>query len=160
MLLGISEFLAQACDFVVAHCAEIGITISIPLIIFYICKTIYTSVKNKKAIKNAVTEGTKAIKEEISEFKTSLNERLSTFEANMESKFDAKFVELKEKRKELYNNIYAGIDKIEEKAQETLEKVQEEITEIAQDIVEEVEPIQEVVAELKEETISAEDILR
>lgn len=169
MILALSETLSHICDWIVEHCAELGITISIPVLAIGVIKLISFLVKNKLTIKKAVlgcvkatNDGVEDLKKTILEFKKDLDTRIADLERNTENKIDGKFEELKEKRKEIYNNIMAGIDKIETETQDIVQELNEDVQDIVEETVEEIKDIPEVqeIAKEVKKAISTDDILR
>lgn len=169
MLLTVSDTLSQFGDWISQHFAHLGLTISIPVVIGFICKFIVTFIQNKKAIKSAVIGATNTLKNginelrgEIENFKNETKNVLADFEQKMGEKIDYKFDNLKEKRKELYNNIMSGVDHIADKSDEILDKAEEQITVAEEVIVEQIDKIpDEIPVEAPvENLVSAEDIMR
>ena len=161
MLLSVSESLTQFGDWIGQHFAELGALISMPVLIGFICKIIFTVIKNKQIIKgatlsaiNTFKDGIKELRQEIAVFGENFDKRMSEFDAKLDSKFD----NLRQKRKELYNQIMETSDKIEMETQEVLQQVEEKIEEVEKDTIEELEKLPESVVE--ETTVDADDILR
>ena len=164
MLLNLSDILAKCADWFSVHFAEVSVAFTVPAIIWFLLKLLLSFIKNKQAIKSAVLDSVKtlnngiaALKDEINIFKEEVKTQLSDFETKTESKIDGKFDELRERRKEIYNNIMAGIDKIENKTIQVVEKTEEEFKKTTEEIVEKIEEVPEPIIE---PTISEEDILR
>lgn len=169
MLLTVSGTLSQFGDWISQHFAELGITISIPVLVGFICKLIIAFVRNKKAIKSAVVSATNTLKNgitdlraEIENFKQETKTALIDFEQKMAEKIDYKFDNLKEKRKELYNSLMNGVDQIAEKGDEILDITEEKIEEISQKVIEQVDELPEIPAEPEEPVVlvNAEDVMR
>lgn len=165
MILNLSNTLAQVGDWIAVHFAELGGAISIPVVVWFLAKLVLSFVKNKQAIKSAVLQsvntlnnGINVLKGEISAFKEEIKTQISDLESNFESKIDGKFEDLRERRKEIYNNIMAGVDKLETKTNEVIEKAEEKVEEI-KEVVEQVEKIPEIIENNKTE-LSVDDILR
>lgn len=166
MLLTVSETLTNAWDWIVVHCAELGITISIPILVGIIGKILLSVVKNKITIKTSVLNVVNTTKQQIGElkelikdFRFQTEEQLNKFEQKVDEKIDHKFEDLKQKRIELYNNIMSGVDKIEQETTETLEVVEEQLVEVEK-VVEEVDKIADEVIQEVDDAISADDIMR
>ena len=159
MLLSLSETLAQAGDWIAVHFAELGGVISIPVVVWFIAKLVLSLVSKRQAIKNATLKAVKKFNNDINVLKDEVKTRFDDLERNIENKIDGKFDELREKRKEIYNNIMAGVDKLEIKAQEVIEETKEKVEEIAHEVIKEIDNVAEVADNTKPE-ISVEDILR
>lgn len=166
MLLTVSETLTNAWDWIVVHCAELGITISIPILVGIIGKILLSVVKNKITIKTSVLNVVNTTKQQIGElkelikdFRVQTEEQLNKFEQKVDEKIDHKFEDLRQKRIELYNNIMNGVDKIEEKSTEIIEQAETEISNI-EEVIEKVDiQVDETIISVQEE-ISADDIMR
>ena len=157
----VSEWLTTVGDWIVEHCAQLGITISIPILIAFICKLVLGLIKNKATIKNAVLSATNTVKDAtstisqmIDKFQTELEAKMAEFEDSVGVMIDEKFGDLKDQRVELYNSIIGGVEVIKTEANKHLD----EINEIAEAVEEKTAEVEEKVAEI--EQVKAEDILR
>ena len=166
MLLTVSETLTSAWDFIVQHCAELGITISIPILVGIIGKIIFSIVKNKITIKTSTLSLINGVKKEILELKNVVAELKSQTQENLveirdgiNEKIDAKFDELKQKRIKLYNDMMSGVDKIEETTTQVIETVEQEIEKV-EEVVENIEVEQPVEKPIQQNEVSIDDLMR
>lgn len=173
LLCSVSETFTLIGDWIAQHCAELGITISIPVLIGFVAKIIVSLVKNKWTIKNSVLSATKELKQStndvkktVVEFMEQVRNDLTTFKEEIAVQIDNKFVELQEKRQIIYNNAMQGIDHIElvtekkaEQVLEVLEELEQEAEQIEEPVVE-VEQVEEIIEEITEEKVSADSIIR
>lgn len=171
LLCSVSETFTLIGDWIAQHCAELGITISIPVLIGFVAKVIISLIKNKWTIKNSVLGATKELKQSTNEVKSTVVEfmeqvkaDLTTFKEEISAQIDNKFIELQEKRQKIYNSAMQGIDHIElvtnTKTEEVIENIEvlEEKIEQVEEIVEEEQ--QEEVVEVEQTKVSADSIIR
>lgn len=163
MLLTVSESLSQFGDWIGQHFAELGALISMPVIIGFLCKIIFTVIKNKQIIKEATLSAINTFKDGIKELRQEiavLGENTDKKMAELDIRLDQKFDELRKKRKKLYNQIMQDKDIIEEKTDEVLQEVEQKVEKIEEEVIEIVDAIPETTPEIVEKTVNVDDILR
>lgn len=125
MLLTVSEtfsaFWESAVTFIQQCWVQLTASVSISAVVIFIVKYIMYKIKNNKTITNAITKATGAVSQStdvlnkrIDAFEQRQTEMFNKFEEKFEKQFEEKFVDLKNKRKQVYYSIMEGTDAVKE----------------------------------------------
>lgn len=125
MLLTVSEtfsaFWESAVTFIQQCWVQLTASISISAVVIFIVKYIMYKIKNNKTITNAITKATGAVSQStdvlnkrIDAFEQRQTEMFNKFEEKFEKQFEEKFVDLKNKRKQVYYSIMEGTKAVKE----------------------------------------------
>lgn len=125
MLLTVSEtfsaFWESAVTFIQQCWVQLTASVSISAVVIFIVKYIMYKIKNNKTITNAITKATGAVSQStdvlnkrIDAFEQRQTEMLNKFEEKFEKQFEEKFVDLKNKRKQVYYSIMEGTEAVKE----------------------------------------------
>lgn len=125
MLLTVSEtfsaFWESAVTFIQQCWVQLTASVSISAVVIFIVKYIMYKIKNNKTITNAITKATGAVSQStdvlnkrIDAFEQRQTEMFNKFEEKFEKQFEEKFVDLKNKRKQVYYSIMEGTEAVKE----------------------------------------------
>ncbi len=125
MLLTVSEtfsaFWESAVTFIQQCWIQLTASVSISAVVIFIVKYIMYKIKNNKTITNAITKATGAVSQStdvlnkrIDAFEQRQTEMFNKFEEKFEKQFEEKFVDLKNKRKQVYYSIMEGTEAVKE----------------------------------------------
>lgn len=125
MLLTVSEtfsaFWESAVTFIQQCWVQLTASVSISAVVIFIVKYIMYKIKNNKTITNAITKATGAVSQStdvlnkrIDAFEQRQTEMFNKFEEKFEKQFEEKFVDLKNKRKQVYYSIMEGTKAVKE----------------------------------------------
>lgn len=125
MLLTVSEtfsaFWESAVIFIQQCWVQLTASVSISAVVIFIVKYIMYKIKNNKTITNAITKATGAVSQStdvlnkrIDAFEQRQTEMFNKFEEKFEKQFEEKFVDLKNKRKQVYYSIMEGTEAVKE----------------------------------------------
>lgn len=125
MLLTVSEtfsaFWESAVTFIQQCWVQLTASVSISAVVIFIVKYIMYKIKNDKTITNAITKATGAVSQStdvlnkrIDAFEQRQTEMFNKFEEKFEKQFEEKFVDLKNKRKQVYYSIMEGTKAVKE----------------------------------------------
>lgn len=125
MLLTVSEtfsaFWESAGTFIQQCWVQLTASVSISAVVIFIVKYIMYKIKNNKTITNAITKATGAVSQStdvlnkrIDAFEQRQTEMFNKFEEKFEKQFEEKFVDLKNKRKQVYYSIMEGTEAVKE----------------------------------------------
>lgn len=125
MLLTVSEtfsaFWESAGTFIQQCWIQLTASVSISAVVIFIVKYIMYKIKNNKTITNAITKATGAVSQStdvlnkrIDAFEQRQTEMFNKFEEKFEKQFEEKFVDLKNKRKQVYYSIMEGTEAVKE----------------------------------------------
>lgn len=125
MLLTVSEtfsaFWESAVTFIQQCWVQLTASVSISAVVIFIVKYIMYKIKNNKTITNAITKATGAVSQStdvlnkrIDAFEQRQTEMFNKFEEKFEKQFEEKFVDLKNKRKQVYYSIMEGTNSVKE----------------------------------------------
>lgn len=141
MLLTVSEtfsaFWESAVTFIQQCWIQLTASVSISAVVIFIVKYIMYKIKNNKTITNAITKATGAVSQStdvlnkrIDAFEQRQTEMFNKFEEKFEKQFEEKFVDLKNKRKQVYYSIMEGTEAVKETlgdVKDLAEKIETEI---------------------------------
>lgn len=162
MLLTVSEtfsaFWESAVTFIQQCWVQLTASVSISAVVIFIVKYIMYKIKNNKTITNAITKATGAVSQStdvlnkrIDAFEQRQTEMFNKFEEKFEKQFEEKFVDLKNKRKQVYYSIMEGTEAVKETLGDVKDLAEQIETEIKK------EPEKPDVKEL-EETLNVDEI--
>lgn len=125
MLLTVSEtfsaFWESAGTFIQQCWVQLTASVSISAVVIFIVRYIMYKIKNNKTITNAITKATGAVSQStdilnkrIDAFEQRQTEMFNKFEEKFEKQFEEKFVDLKNKRKQVYYSIMEGTEAVKE----------------------------------------------
>lgn len=125
MLLTVSETFSAFCEsavtFIQQCWVQLTASVSISAVVIFIVKYIMYKIKNNKTITNAITKATGAVSQStdvlnkrIDAFEQRQTEMFNKFEEKFEKQFEEKFVDLKNKRKQVYYSIMEGTEAVKE----------------------------------------------
>lgn len=125
MLLTVSEtfsaFWESAVTFIQQCWVQLTASVSISAVVIFIVKYIMYKIKNNKTITNAITKATGAVSQStdvlnkrIDAFEQRQTEMFNKFEEKFEKQFEEKFIDLKNKRKQVYYSIMEGTEAVKE----------------------------------------------
>lgn len=141
MLLTVSEtfsaFWESAVTFIQQCWVQLTASVSISAVVIFIVKYIMYKIKNNKTITNAITKATGAVSQStdvlnkrIDAFEQRQTEMFNKFEEKFEKQFEEKFVDLKNKRKQVYYSIMEGTEAVKETLGDVKDLVEQIETEI------------------------------
>lgn len=162
MLLTVSEtfsaFWESAVTFIQQCWVQLTASVSISAVVIFIVKYIMYKIKNNKTITNAITKATGAVSQStdvlnkrIDAFEQRQTEMFNKFEEKFEKQFEEKFVDLKNKRKQVYYSIMEGTNAVKETLSDVKDLAEQIETEIKK------EPEKPDVKEL-EEALNVDEI--
>ena len=162
MLLTVSEtfsaFWESAVTFIQQCWVQLTASVSISAVVIFIVKYIMYKIKNNKTITNAITKATGAVSQStdvlnkrIDAFEQRQTEMFNKFEEKFEKQFEEKFVDLNNKRKQVYYSIMEGTNAVKETLSDVKDLAEQIETEIKK------EPEKPDVKEL-EEALNVDEI--